>query len=319
VTVSDRGRVVVITGASSGIGRATAHRFATEGARIVLAARSRDSLAEVAEECRKRGGHPLVVVTDVSDERQVDALALAAIAHFGRIDVWVANASVFSFGTFEKTPPDVFRQVIETNLFGVVYSARVVLPHFRAQGGGSLVITSSLFGKVTAPYLSPYIASKHATFALAQVLQEELAGTRVRVSAILPATIDTPIYQNAAESPGMEMHPLPPLVSPRRVAKAIVRASRAKRPQTKIVGRVQGMLVPLNDLAPETYKLMVRPAMRVLGLRRTAEPQSYGNVLEAGGERNAPTGGWATRRRRRFLLVSGGAVAALAAVRALRS
>lgn len=312
------GRVVVITGASSGIGRATAHRFAAEGARIVLAARSRETLEEVAEECRKRGGHPVVVVTDVSDERQVEELALAANAHFGRIDVWVANASVFSFGPFEETPPEVFRQVVETNLFGVVYSARTVLPYFRAQGGGSLVITSSLFGKVTAPYLSPYIASKHATFALAQVLQEELRHTRIRVSAILPATIDTPIYQNAAESPGMEMHPLPPLVSPKRVAKAIVRASHARRPQTKIVGRVQGMLVPFSDLAPETYKLMVRPAMRAMGLRRTEEPQSYGNVLEAGGDANAETGGWARRRRRRFLLASGAVVAGIAAVRAVR-
>jgi NAD(P)-dependent dehydrogenase (short-subunit alcohol dehydrogenase family) len=311
------GRVVVITGASSGIGRAAAHLFAKEGARIVLAARSADVLAEVAEECRTRGGHPLVVPTDVSDERQVDALALTAVAHFGRIDVWVENASVFSYGPFEETPPEVFRQVIETNVFGVVHAARTVLPHFRAQGGGSLVITNSLFGKVTSPYLSPYIASKHATFALSQVLQEELRGTNIRVSAILPATIDTPIYQNAAESPGMEMHPLPPLVSPKRVAKAIVKASRSRRPVTKVVGRIQGLLIPFNGVAPETYKLLVRPAMRIVGLRRTDEPQSYGNVLEAGGDRTAPTGGWAKRRRRRFLLVSAGVLAAVAVVRTL--
>lgn len=317
--MSDRaGRVVVITGASSGIGRAAAHRFAKEGARLVLAARSQDTLQEVAEECRKRGGHPVVVPTDVSDERQVDALALAAVAHFGRIDVWVENASVFSYGPFEETPPEVFRQVIETNLFGVVHAARAVLPHFRAQGGGSLVITNSLFGKVTSPYLSPYIASKHATFALSQVLQEELRGTKIRVSAILPATIDTPIYQNAAESPGMEMHPLPPLVSPKRVAKAIVKASRSRRPVTKVVGATQGLLIPLNGLAPETYKLLVRPAMRIAGLRRTDEPQSFGNVLEAGGDRNAETGGWAKRRRRRFLLVASGVVATIVAANALR-
>lgn len=312
------GRVVVITGASSGIGRAAAHRFAKEGARIVLAARSRDSLQEVAEECRQRGGHPLVVVTDVSDERQVDELALAANAHFGRIDVWVANASVFSFGPFEETPRDVFRQVIETNVFGVVYSARAVLPYFRAQGGGSFIITSSLFGKVTAPYLAPYIMSKHATFALAQVLQEEFRRSKVRVSAILPATIDTPIYQHSANSPGMRMSPLPPLVRPTRVARAIVRASHARRPKTKVIGRVQSLTIPFNDLAPESYKRAVRPAMRGIGLRRTAEPQSRGNVHEAGGASNALTGGWARRRRRRFLLVSGAGLGVIALVRALR-
>ncbi|RWZ59182.1 SDR family NAD(P)-dependent oxidoreductase [Labedella populi] len=313
------GRVVVITGASSGIGRAAAHRFASEGARLVLAARSADSLEEVADECRARGAEALVVVTDVSDERQVDALAFAANAHFGRIDVWVANASVFSYGSFEETPPDVFRQVIETNLFGVVYSARAALPFFRAQGGGSLVITSSLFGKVTAPYVAPYTASKHATFALAQVLQEELKGTKIRVSAVLPATIDTPIYQHSADSPGVQMHPLPPLVTPKRVAKTIVRASHAHGPRTKVVGNMQGSLIAFNGLAPESYKRAVRPAMRVMGMRRTDEPQTRGNVFEPGGATNSVTGGWARRRRRRFLLVSAGALALLAVARALRS
>jgi NAD(P)-dependent dehydrogenase (short-subunit alcohol dehydrogenase family) len=309
---SRKPRVVVITGASSGIGRAAAHRFAKEGARVVLAARSRESLDEVAAECRARGGDPLVVVTDVSDERQVEALALTTSAHFGRIDVWVANASVFSFGPFEETPPDVFRQVIETNLFGVVYSVRAALPYLRAQGGGSIVITSSLFGKVTAPYLSPYIASKHATFALAQVLQEELRGTRIRVSAILPATIDTPIYQHAANSPGMRMSPLPPLVRPSRVARAIVRASHARHPQTKVIGRAQSLTIPFNDLTPEAYKLAVRPAMRILGLRHTEAPQSTGNVHAPGDATNSETGGWARRRRRRFLTLSAAAAAVVA-------
>jgi NAD(P)-dependent dehydrogenase (short-subunit alcohol dehydrogenase family) len=313
------GRVVVITGASSGIGRATAHRFASEGARLVLAARSADTLEEVAEECRARGAEALVVVTDVSDERQVDALAFAANAHFGRIDVWVANASVFSYGSVEDTPPEVFRQVIETNFFGVVYSARAALPFFRAQGGGSLVITSSLFGKVTAPYVGAYTASKHATFALAEVLQEELSGTKIRVSAVLPATIDTPIYQHSADSPGVQMHPLPPLVTPKRVAKAIVRASKPHGPRTKVVGSIQGSLIAFNGVAPETYKRTVRPAMRIMGMRRTDEPQTTGNVFEPGGATNSETGGWARRRRRRFLVVSGGALAVAAVVRALRS
>ena len=285
----------------------------------MLAARSEASLEEVAEECRVRGAEVRVVVTDVADERQVDALAIAANTHFGRIDVWVANASVFSYGSFEETPPEVFRQVIETNLFGVVYSARAVLPYFRAQGRGSLVITSSLFGKVTAPYVAPYVASKHATFAFAQILQEELKGTRIHVSAVLPATIDTPIYQHSADSPGVRMSPLPPLVTPKRVAKAIVRASRPHGPKAKVVGRVQGSLIAFNGVAPETYKRAVRPAMRTLGLRRTDSGQTYGNVFEPGGHTNSETGGWARRRRRRFLLVSGGALAVAAAVRALRS
>jgi hypothetical protein len=115
------------------------------------------------------------------------------------------------------------------------------------------------------------------------------------------------------------MHPLPPLVSPKRVAKAIVRASRPHGPRAKVVGSTQGSLIAFNDLAPEMYKRTVRPAMRIMGMRRTDSPQRYGNVFEPGGATNSETGGWAKRRRRRFLLVSGGALALVAAARALRS
>lgn len=119
-------QVVVITGASSGIGRGVAHAFAARGADVVLAARSAQTLAEVARECQERGGRGLAVPTDVSDEAAVQGLARRAVDEFGRIDVWVNAAAVWSYGRFEDTPGPVFRQVVDTTLFGQVYAARAV-------------------------------------------------------------------------------------------------------------------------------------------------------------------------------------------------
>ena len=128
--------VVVITGASSGIGRATAHAFAKQGASVVLAARRADMLHEVARECVSHGGNALVVPTDTTQEDQVENLAAQALDQFGRIDVWFNNAGVGVFGRFEDVPSDVWRRVIETNVFGYVYGAKDAMRQFRAQGYG---------------------------------------------------------------------------------------------------------------------------------------------------------------------------------------
>jgi NAD(P)-dependent dehydrogenase (short-subunit alcohol dehydrogenase family) len=124
------GSVVVVTDASSGIGRATARLFAEHGARVVLAARREQSLREVAGECEELGGPPLVVPTDVTDEEAVRELARRYVEAFGRIDVWVNNASVMVYGRFEEVPAEVYRRVIETNLFGQIHGARAALPQF---------------------------------------------------------------------------------------------------------------------------------------------------------------------------------------------
>jgi NADP-dependent 3-hydroxy acid dehydrogenase YdfG len=163
-----RGAVVVITGASSGIGRAAAHGFAREGAQLVLAARARSPLEDVAQEC---GGEPVVAPTDVRDEEAVQVLAARAVERFGRIDVWVNGAGVMVYGRFEDIPADVFRQVIETNVLGQVHGARAALAEFRRRGEGVLINMSSVWGRVTTPAVSPYVTSKFAVRAFSAAVR----------------------------------------------------------------------------------------------------------------------------------------------------
>ncbi|WP_150307485.1 SDR family NAD(P)-dependent oxidoreductase [Planctomonas psychrotolerans] len=312
-----RNQVVVITGASSGIGRATAHAFAKRGASVVLAARNADDLVDVVVECRRLGGQAISVPTDVSDEDAVIALAEAAVAAFGRIDVWVGNASVFAYGTFEDIPADVFEKIMATNLHGQVYGARAVLPQFRAQGHGVLVLVASIYSKIATPYVSPYVTSKFGLLGFGEVLRQELRKAKgIDVSLVLPATIDTPIYQQAANYTGGNVHPLPPAVAPERVARVIVRQARRPRPVT-YVGRAQRLAEPLRALPTRLYDLSTTATMDVMALRGGTVEPTPGNVLETQPRGNATHGGWRVPRSR-LLALAGVAGAMAIAIRAGR-
>jgi short-subunit dehydrogenase len=303
--------VVVITGASSGIGRAAALGFARKRVSLVLAARSATCLEDVAAECRKHGAQALVVPTEVSEEAQVQNLARTAVEHFGRIDVWVGAAAAYAYGTVEQTPPEVFERLLQVNLTGQVHGVRAVLPTFRAQGRGTLILVGSVFSKITAPYVSAYVASKFGLAGFSQSLRQELLAEKgIHVCLLLPATIDTPIYQHAANYTGREIHPLPPVVSPERVGRAIVRLAGHPRPET-VVGRMQGSFIPFQRAAPRIYDRIIARMMGGLGVRGDGVPASGGTVFTPLPASNAVTGGWRSKPAR---LAAGGLAGAAAVV-----
>ncbi|HEV7770731.1 MAG TPA: SDR family NAD(P)-dependent oxidoreductase [Solirubrobacterales bacterium] len=201
--------VVVITGASSGIGRAAALRLARRGAALALCARSSAPLSAVARECEAAGARGVLATSlDVGEETAVEAFAGAAVERFGRIDVWVNNAGVIAYGEFTELPSAVFRQVIETNLMGQVHGARAALRCFRRQGSGVLINMSSVWGRVSTPQVSPYVVSKNAVRALSECLRGELVGEEdIHVTTMAPQAIDTPIFDHAANYSGHRGQP----------------------------------------------------------------------------------------------------------------
>ena len=225
--------VVIITGASAGIGRATAIRFAREGATLVLAARSRDRLQRLAERLEERFGvETLAIACDVRDREQVGALVEAALAGFGRIDVLVNNAGYGLYGRIEDTPDEAFRDLLETNVLGVHHAVRAVLPHMRRQASGHIVNVGSVVGKRSWPYHGAYSASKFALTGLTQALRGELAGSGVSVTLVLPASTDTEFFANAPSySSEYVPAPLGPVQTPGQVARAIVRSVRRPSPE----------------------------------------------------------------------------------------
>jgi NAD(P)-dependent dehydrogenase (short-subunit alcohol dehydrogenase family) len=283
--------VIVITGASSGIGRATALAAAAQKASVVVASRQEAALNEVVQECERLGGKALAVRADVTDEKQVLHLAAKAIDRFGRIDAWVNAAAVTLLSGFEDAPSDVFRRVVETNFFGYVHGARAALAQFRGQGKGVLINISSVLGKTGAPYSSAYSASKFAIAGFSESLRMELRSTPgIHVCTVFPATVDTPLFQHAANYTGRAVAAPPPVYQPEEVAAAILRC--VTRPVREVtVGNVRRTIAMRSvapGLAERTYSSKVH---REHFLNRPA-PASHGNLFDPMPAYNTVHGGW---------------------------
>ncbi len=227
------GKVVVITGASSGAGRAIAIEFARNGAKLVLAARRREALEEVAIECASLGGKAWVVPTDTREAKDMQNLAEEAMQFGGRIDVWINNAGVLAAGTFDDIPSEVNENVIRTNLLGYIHGAQAVLPIFKEQGKGMLINNISVGGWFPTPYMAAYSASKFGLRGFFESLKGELNQyPNIHVCDLYPGFLDTPGIQHAANFTGKELKPAPPVYDPRKVARAVI--SIVKDPRSKV-------------------------------------------------------------------------------------
>lgn len=285
-------KVVVITGASSGIGRATALEFARQGAAVILAARRMAALHEVAEECVEAGGRAMVVPTDVTDQRAMQHLADRAIEAFGGIDIWVNNAGVIAFGRFEDIPDEVFEQVVRTDFLGTVHGCRAVLPHFLDRGEGVIINTASMVSNIGQRYATPYTAAKFAVRGFTESLRQELVDEpAIHVCMVMPASIDTPLWQHAANYTGRAVKPLNPIHPPEEVAAAIL--SLARNPERERFVGTEGRIAAVsNAMAPQfTERALAHTIERDMFQNRSA-PATSGGVLTAMPEYQGASGGW---------------------------
>jgi NAD(P)-dependent dehydrogenase (short-subunit alcohol dehydrogenase family) len=291
--MSNSPQTVLITGASSGIGRATAVELAGRGAHVVLLARGRESLEEAAAEVRAAGaGQVLVRPADVTDEESVRAAVDAAVAEFGRLDGVVHAAQVMAYGSIEELPREVFEQVVEVAVHGTATIARVVLPQFREQGAGHLVVVNSLLGNIATPLMGSYVAAKWGQLGLVRVLQQEVRDAPgVEVSVVQPGGVDTPIYFQAASWTGSTGRPPPPVYSPQRVARTVL--STLDRPRRMVQAGVFNPLITAGfRLLPGVYDALVGPLLQRMAIADDDVAPTEGNVFESRPDRNATEGRW---------------------------
>ncbi len=227
-------QVFVITGASSGIGLATARMAAASGARVVLNARSESDLAQAVAGIRADGGQATHVVGDVADAETMKRLAATAVATFGTIDTWVNNAGVSIYGRLEDVGIMDARRLFETNYWGVVHGTLAALPHLKRRGG-ALINVGSVLSRTGYPLQGHYAASKHAVKGFTDSLRIELErqGAPVSVTLIQPGAIDTPYPEHAKSYLGVEPTHQPPVYAPEVVARAIL--ASATRPRRDVL------------------------------------------------------------------------------------
>ena len=273
--------VVLITGASGGIGTAVALAYAERGASLLLTARSAGELKDLAERCRKVGGRALTQVVDVSDAEAVGSAVDRAVKEFGSLDVVVHTAAVVAYGRLTEVPRNVWERVVDVGVHGTANVARESLRVFEAAKSGSLVIIGSVLGQITAPRMGSYATSKWAVHGLARTLQQEARKTPgVHVALVSPGGIDTRIYRMAATYVGRAGSPPPPILSPEAVARKVLRVVD-KRRHNAAVGPFNPLMRLGFTLTPRLYDVLVGPLFNLLALARKPSPANEGNVFRA--------------------------------------
>jgi NAD(P)-dependent dehydrogenase (short-subunit alcohol dehydrogenase family) len=243
-------QVIVITGASSGIGLATALEAAKRGASVVLASRDAVDIQKAADQIIADGGKAIAVVADVGDQGSMEALAEHAVVYFDRIDTWVNNAGVSIYGLIEEVPLEDARRLFETNYWGVVHGTLAALPHLKLYGGALINVGSEL-SETALPLQGHYVASKHAVKGFTDTIRMELhkEGAPVSVTLIQPAAMDTPYPEHAMNYLGVEPTHMPPVYAPEIVADAILTCAESSHRNVRVGGGAK-LFTAIEKVAP---------------------------------------------------------------------
>lgn len=303
MTIPLKEQTVVITGASSGIGREAALRFAGKGAAVVLAARNETALRDVAQQIQKEGGRAHVAVTDVSNWREVQRLAQEAVNWFGRIDTWVNNAAVSEYATVEQMTVEEIERIVCVNLMGQIHGMKAALEQMKRQKGGTMINVASVLAERSVPYQAAYCATKHGIKGFTEALRLELEHVKspIKVTLILPSSINTPLFENARSKIGVLPNPIPPIYHPKIVADAIVFA--AEHPRRTIVvggaGKIMELLERINPALVDRYMLS---GGRMFKSQRTNRPDNqHDNLFEPIQGKGSVTGSFNKKSKSRSL------------------
>ncbi|HEV2528392.1 MAG TPA: SDR family oxidoreductase [Thermomicrobiales bacterium] len=274
-------QVIVITGASSGIGRATALAAAKQGARVVLAARSEQDLSATVDQITASGGHATYVVTDVGNPDDVERLGNEAIARYGGFDTWVNNAGVSILGRIQDISDEDHRKLFDTNFWGVVYGSRVAAQHLRAEGGAIINVGSEL-SDTSVPLQGMYSASKHAVKGFTDAFRIELEADDVPISLTLikPAGINTLYPQHAKNYTDHQPKLPPPVYAPEEVAVAILHAAAHPR-RDLYVGGGGKMMSLFGTFFPRAYDAAARTMFIPIQKRKNPDPNPEGSLWQS--------------------------------------
>jgi short-subunit dehydrogenase len=250
-------RVVAITGASAGIGRATAVRLAREGDALVICARRLEQLEAAADDVRGAGGDVVAVPADVTREADMSALVAAALDRFGRLDVMICNAGFGIYGAIDQIEPARMQQLLEVNYMGTYLAARAALRVFRRQRSGHVIVLSSIVGKRGIPFMAAYAATKFAQVGLAESLRAELRGSGIHVTVVYPISTRTEFFDVMTRSSGFATRAAGPQQDASAVADAIANAIAA--PAAEVFPyRPARLLAVINSVAPRFTDRLVQ-------------------------------------------------------------
>jgi NAD(P)-dependent dehydrogenase (short-subunit alcohol dehydrogenase family) len=321
-------QVMVITGATSGIGLATARRAAERGARVVLCSRNEPALQETVAQIEHSGGTARAVVADVTSPDDVERLAETAVGEFGALDTWVNNAGVSFYGRLTEVALEDMRQLFEVNFWGMVHGVRAAVPRLR--GGGALINIGSIVSDRAIPLQGAYSASKHAVKGFTDALRMELEEEAIPISVTLikPSAIDTPYFQHAKNYMSVQPKPPAPVYAPEVVANAVLRA--AEHPIRDItIGGGGRVLSALGTALPRLTDFYMERAMFEAQRSDTPALSGEGNLYQSSGMESEERGGYsghvmgssmytqAALSPARSLLAAGVGLAVFAGIRSL--